>query len=312
MVAPPRGPAEDVARDLAAYTGFSYGVGGGAAFFLGVLTAGLYPGLAVITRMRRHRADESRLYFRIVDRLRERLGRAGELDRLEALADGMRRQAARGVAALLVALGISLTLLAAGPVLAITYHTYRHDDEVVAACWVLGGIVGALIVAWMGLALFSLGAHRRRAEAVLDQVNALTRSQGAPPVRTFPAGMHAGQVFWLVLTVLMGAGLGLLLAGFIALTYRGIDGDEIAPLLMGAAPLVLGLYVAVSMVWSNHARRWDRTVMQGLAATVWALEQGGPARARPLAEASKVCGQASCGAINRPVARYCRRCGQPL
>jgi len=126
MTQPGQPRPTNVVDQLTAYRGFRFQVGGGAAFFLGLLTAGLYPGLAVITRMRRHRAEESGLYFRVIDHLRRTVGRLPELDRAEVLANRMLNRASGGVIAILVAIGLSLAIIGVGPAIALIEEEARH------------------------------------------------------------------------------------------------------------------------------------------------------------------------------------------
>jgi len=324
MMAARAHPLKPVPTEMADYNGFRYAVGGGAAFFLGLLTAGLYPGVAVITRLRRHRADESRLYFRMVDRLRERLGRSEPLAEMEALADRMRRKAGRGVLAILAAVAVSVTILAAGPALVITYNAYRGvrvtlfgeshyyaETEVLTTAATTAALVAAFLAVWAVLAMSALGSHRRRTVALLRAYNHLAQQQHAPPIRIYPAGMSAGQVCWLILTVLFSAVVGLTLAGLLELAYPRFEEQTFVVLLMGLSAVVLPTYVWVAMVWSNHVRRWNRTVLASLSESLGRLLRS--ASAGPDADDQpRFCRSPTCGAANRAQARYCGRCGQPL
>lgn len=195
-----------VTREMADYTGYRDAVGGGAAFFLGLLTAGLYPGLAVITRLRRHRADKSQLFFHMVDQLRQPLGSPDEVNHIEALADRMRRKAARGVLAILAAVAVSLVIVAAVPAVVVTYnafsgyrvgflfdHEYRAEDKMYATGAIMGTLAVGLLIVWAVLALSALAGHRRRTTAILTYYNMLAQQQKAPRVRIYPAGLTGGQ-----------------------------------------------------------------------------------------------------------------------
>ena len=318
-------PVKPVTREMAEYSGYRYSVGGGSAFFVGLLTAGFYPGVAVVTRMRRHRADESQLYFRMVDELRGRLGSHQELDQVEALADRMRRKAARGVVAILAAVAISLAVLATGPALIITYNTfyglrvhffgrvdyYYPHQELLTTGIVMAAIVVTFLVGWAVQVLTALDGHRRRTVDLLTSFNKVAHQLRVPPVRIYPAGLSAGQVFWLLMTVFLSAGVGLGLAGLLVQASPGIKEEYFIILLMALSAIVLPTYVWVAMVWSNHVRRWNARVLGALSESLGLLLYGRAVVPPPPAQ-PRFCRSPTCGAANRPAARYCCRCGQPL